>query len=285
MPAVTPLLDSPERLSSAGSDRGKVTLIGGGPGGDHAGDLMTVRAHHRLRTAEVVVHDRLSPTDVLANLAEGVELVDVGKRPGHHPVPQEQINALIVERALRGLNVVRLKGGDPFVFGRGGEEALACRALGIDVEVVPGISSAIAAPAAAGVPVTHRGIADAVHIVNGTHAPGEATLAALRDPTVTVVLLMGVGFFPTFADAALDAGVPGEIPVVFVENAHHSNQRTTSTVLADAAQALVEQTVKSPAVIVIGDVAALVDSGLNNLVSSGTEAGAHNQETAETGPR
>lgn len=260
---------SPTRTTTTGT--GKVTLVGGGPG---AGDLMTVRAVDRLRAADVVVHDRLSPTEVLEGLT--AEIINVGKRPGFHPVPQERINELIVDRALQGLHVVRLKGGDPFMFGRGGEEALACGAAGIPVEVVPGITSAISAPEAAGVPVTHRGTADAVHIVNGTHLPGDATLAALKDPSVTVVLLMGVGFFPRFAEAALAAGTPESSPVAFIESAYSRGQRTSTTTLAEATGAMHEIGVRSPAVIVIGDVAAMAGmttpEGTATLAALGSSA-------------
>ena len=168
---------------------GRVHLVGGGPG---PVDLITVRGRRLIAEADVVVVDRLGATAVLDELAPDVEVIDVGKRPGHHPVPQSEINAIIVDRAKRGLQVVRLKGGDPFVYGRGGEEVLACHEAGVPVEVVPGISSIVAVPEAAGIPVTHRGTAAAMHVVNGQDAPTDATLAALRDPQTTTVVLMGV---------------------------------------------------------------------------------------------
>lgn len=231
---------------------GSVALVGGGPGPI---DLMTVRARALLAEADVVVHDRLGPTGVLAELGDDVELVDVGKRPQHHPVPQHEINAILVDRAARGLRVVRLKGGDPFVYGRGGEEVLACRAAGIPVEVVPGISSAIAVPSAAGVPVTHRGVAGTLHVVNGQETPSEATLAALRDDTATVVALMGVSALPRFVAAARAAGAPGARPVAFVENGHTPAQRTIRTTLATAIQDAETRGLANPAVLVFGEVA------------------------------
>lgn len=231
---------------------GSVALVGGGPGPI---DLMTVRARALLAEADVVVHDRLGPTGVLAELGDDVELVDVGKRPQHHPVPQHEINAILVDRAARGLRVVRLKGGDPFVYGRGGEEVLACRAAGIPVEVVPGISSAIAVPSAAGVPVTHRGVAGTLHVVNGQETPSEATLAALRDDTATVVALMGVSALPRFVAAARAAGAPGARPVAFVENGHTPAQRTIRTTLATAIQDAETHGLANPAVLVFGEVA------------------------------
>ncbi|MGC0368165.1 uroporphyrinogen-III C-methyltransferase [Microbacterium sp. SLBN-111] len=231
---------------------GSVALVGGGPG---PVDLLTVRARALLAEADVVVHDRLGPTGVLAELGDDVEIIDVGKRPQHHPVPQDEINALLVERAARGLRVVRLKGGDPFVYGRGGEEVLACRAAGIPVEVVPGISSAIAVPQAAGVPVTHRGVAGTLHIVNAQETPSAATLAALRDDAATVVALMGVSALPRFAAAALVAGAPADRPVAFVENGHTPAQRTIRTTLGTAVADAETHRLANPAVLVFGEVA------------------------------
>ena len=138
-------------------------LVGGGPGHD---GLITVRGRRLLATADVVVVDRLAPRGLLESLSSDVEVIDCGKTPGHHQLTQDQINAVIVERALQGLDVVRLKGGDPFVLGRGGEEALACHAAGVPVEVVPGVTSAVSVPAAAGIPVTHRGITSSFALVS-----------------------------------------------------------------------------------------------------------------------
>src|SRR5690606_15985828 len=174
---------------------GRVALVGGGPG---PLDLLTVRALRLLRAADVVIADRLGPAaEIRAELRPGALVIDVGKTPGHHPVPQQRISALLVEHARAGRSVVRLKGGDPFVPGRGGEELLACREAGIEVEVVPGISSVLAVPQAAGIPVTHRGTSASVHVVSGHDAagpcgPSAATLAALADEAVTTVVLMGV---------------------------------------------------------------------------------------------
>lgn len=231
---------------------GGVALVGGGPGPI---DLLTVRARALLAEADVVVHDRLGPTGILAELGDDVELIDVGKRPQHHPVPQHEINEIIVDRAAQGMRVVRLKGGDPFVYGRGGEEVIACRAAGIPVEVVPGISSAIAVPSAAGVPVTHRGVAGTLHVVNGQDAPTEATLAALRDDTATVVALMGVSALPRFVAVARAAGAPDTRPVAFVENGHTPAQRTIRTTLGTAIQDAETHRLANPAVLVFGEVA------------------------------
>lgn len=231
---------------------GRVDLVGGGPG---PADLMTVRGRRLLAEADVVVADRLGPVDVLRELEPGVEVIDVGKRPGHHPVTQDEINALLVAHARAGKRVVRLKGGDPFVFGRGGEEVAACHAAGIPVEVVPGLTSVVSVPQAAGIPVTHRGVSAGLHVANGQGAISAATRAALGDDAITTVVLMGVAALPRIVEAARAAGAPGRRPVAIVERGHTPQQRTTrstlDTVLADAAAA----GVSNPAVIVIGEVA------------------------------
>ncbi|MCP2636683.1 uroporphyrinogen-III C-methyltransferase [Microbacterium sp. HD4P20] len=231
---------------------GRVDLVGGGPGPI---DLMTLRAWRLLLRADVVVMDRLGPTDVRDHLAPEVEVIDVGKLPGHHPVPQDEINAILVDRARAGKRVVRLKGGDPFVFGRGGEEVTACVTAGIPVDVVPGVTSAVAVPEAAGIPVTHRAVASAVHIVNGQSEMTGATLAALGDDSVTTVILMGVGALPRLAADALHAGVGADRPVAIVERGHHADQRTTRTTLGAVVLEAGRIGVRNPAVIVVGEVA------------------------------
>jgi uroporphyrin-III C-methyltransferase/precorrin-2 dehydrogenase/sirohydrochlorin ferrochelatase len=231
---------------------GSVTLIGGGPG---PGDLMTLRGYRALTQADVIVHDRLGPTDVLGDLGRHVEVIDVGKSPGNHPVSQQRINDILVGRARRGLRVARLKGGDPFVLGRGGEEAQACNAAGVPVEVIPGVSSVVAAPQVAGIPVTHRGTADSVHVVNGHRHPRPSTLAALHDDGTTVVVLMGTSTLPDFVAASLDAGVPSKRPVTIVENAHRPGQRCLNTTLGYVTELATSQSVKNPAVIVVGEAA------------------------------
>jgi uroporphyrin-III C-methyltransferase/precorrin-2 dehydrogenase/sirohydrochlorin ferrochelatase len=241
----------PLRRRRAGA-AGRVDLVGGGPG---PVDLMTVRARRLLAEADVVVADRLGPTDVVGELDPEVEIIDVGKRPGHHPVPQEEINRILVAHARAGRRVVRLKGGDPFVYGRGGEEVAACLAAGIPVDVVPGLTSAVSVPQAAGIPVTHRGTAASVHVVNGQAPTTAATVAAIADPTVTTVVLMGVAALPRLVQTALAAGVPRDRPVAIVESGHTPAQRTTRTTLGDAVAAAGAAGVANPAVIVIGDVA------------------------------
>ena len=189
---------------------GWVALVGGGPGAD---GLLTGRGRELLAAADVVVVDRLAPRGVIARLPSTVRVVDVGKAPGRHALSQELINELLVDEALAGHAVVRLKGGDPYVLGRGGEERLACEAHGIRVEVVPGVTSAVAVPAAAGIPVTHRGVARGFTVVTG-----HDELPAVPPGTDhTVVLLMGVGRLARSARSLLDGGRPASCPVAVVE--------------------------------------------------------------------
>jgi len=180
----------------------------------------------------------------------------VGKTPGHHPVPQHEINRILVERAQRGQAVVRLKGGDPFVFGRGGEEVLACREAGVAVTVVPGVSSALAAPAAAGIPLTHRGVTTAFHVVSGHDGLDSAALVAVRDASATVVVLMGVTMLAALADQAIAAGADPATPVAIVESGTLPTQRVTRDRLDAIAARAAAVGVRAPAVVVIGDVAA-----------------------------
>jgi uroporphyrin-III C-methyltransferase len=233
---------------------GSVTLVGGGPGN---ADLLTVAATAALREADVVFVDRLAPHDDLATLAPGAEVVDVGKRPYHHPVPQRTIEDLMIERALAGQTVVRLKGGDPFVFGRGGEEVQACMAAGVPVRVVPGITSSVAVPGAAGIPVTHRGISHAFTVISGHVPPSPAELQALADLGGTIVILMGIANLPLISAGLLRAGLPADTPAAAVERGFSQTQRTTYAVLGRLAEDVRRLDVSSPAVVVIGDVVAL----------------------------
>ncbi len=234
-------------------DAGRVVLVGGGPGDV---GLLTLAGRRALAEADVVVTDRLGPVEVLDELAPDVEIIDVGKTPGHHPVPQHEIGRILVEQAKRGRVVVRLKGGDPFVYGRGGEEVLACRAAGVPVTVVPGVSSALAAPAAAGIPLTHRGTVGALHVMNGHDGWSQAALVGLRDATCTVVVLMGVSALGGLAGRALEFGVAPTTPVAVVERATTPTQRVTRATLATLEATALAEGVKAPAVLVLGEVAA-----------------------------
>jgi uroporphyrin-III C-methyltransferase/precorrin-2 dehydrogenase/sirohydrochlorin ferrochelatase len=233
------------------SGHGRVYLVGAGPGHE---DLLTVRARRLLATADVVVMDRLAPWQALSTLADNVEVIDVGKAPGRHAMSQADINDLLVARARHGAVVVRLKGGDPFVLGRGGEEALACAAAGVPVEVVPGVTSAVAVPAAAGIPVTHRGVAASFAMVSA-HSAEEALARASTVPAdTTLVLLMGVRTLGAVATGLQAAGRRGNTPVAIVERGWQPGQRTTIGTLADIAERAEVAGVQSPAVVVIGDV-------------------------------
>lgn len=232
------------------SSRGWVALVGGGPGAD---GLLTARAHELLASADVVVLDRLAPHGVVDRLPDSVRVIDVGKTPGHHAVPQSRINDILVEEAERGLGVVRLKGGDPFVLGRGGEERDACQAHGIRVEVVPGVTSAVAVPAAAGIPVTHRGVARGFTVVTGHDDVPVLPTGADH----TLVLLMGVGQLARTVALLVEHGRDAECPVAIVERGFDPTQRTTVATLATITDLALARGVQSPAVIVVGDVVRL----------------------------
>ena len=231
---------------------GMVHLVGAGPG--DAG-LITVRGLDRLRRADVVVHDRLAGPELLAEARSDAELVDVGKGPGLAPLRQEEINRVLVERARRGLDVVRLKGGDPFVFGRGSEEVAACRTAGVGCEVVPGISSAIAGPAAAGIPVTARGVARSFAVVTARTADGDADPAPLAGID-TIVVLMGRAGLAGFAERLIAAGRHPATPAACVQSATTPAQRVTVATLGTIAAAAERDGLESPVVTVIGEVAA-----------------------------
>lgn len=231
---------------------GTVALVGGGTGDP---DLMTVRARTLLAQADVVVSDRLGPTAVLGELADDVEVVHVGKSPGIHQMRQDGINALLVERALAGHRVVRLKGGDPFLFGRGGEEVVACRAAGVPVQVVPGITSAVAAAEVAGIPVTHRGTADRVHVVNGHGRLTDLDLTALATPGVTVVLLMGLAGIERLVAEAVAGGAAVSTPAAVVVRATLPGEQVVRAPLGRLAAACATAGLSSTGVIVVGEVA------------------------------
>lgn len=229
-----------------------VYLVGAGPGDP---ELLTVKAARLLAAADVVVHDRLAHPAILELARPGAELIDVGKRPGR-PQPQANINALLVHLGRRGIDVVRLKGGDPFVFGRGGEEAQALADAGVPFEVVPGITSAVAVPAYAGIPVTHRGIAAAFTVVTGHRRLGQEAdtdWEALARVGGTVVVLMGVAERAEIAERLMTGGLSPDTPVAAVEWGTRAEQHTLRTTLGR----LGTEPVHAPATIVIGAVAAM----------------------------
>lgn len=231
-----------------------VHLVGAGPGDP---ELLTLRAARLIGEAEVIVHDGLVSAEILALASADAELISVAKQRSRHSVPQEGINALLVELALAGRPVVRLKGGDPFIFGRGGEEMEACRAAGVPVEIVPGISAAIGSAAQAQLPLTHREAASAVTFVAGQcKGLTDQDWSGLAGAGRTLVIYMGVATAADIADKLIADGVNPSIPVAVLENGTRADMRTLRTLLADLGDMVAREKVKSPALIVVGDVAA-----------------------------
>lgn len=247
-------------IDDRGEDRVKpqgVALVGGGPGDP---DLITVRGRRLLAQADVVVADRLAPAELLADLGPHVEVIDAAKIPYGRAMAQQEINRVLIERAQEGKFVVRLKGGDPFVFARGYEEVLACAEAGVQVTVVPGVTSAISVPAAAGVPVTHRAVNHEFVVVSGHVAPGHPeslvnwdALAALKG---TIVLLMAVERIEQFAKVLIEGGRPADTPVLVVQHGTTDEQRVLRADLSTASERIRSQGIRPPAIIVIGPVAA-----------------------------
>lgn len=233
---------------------GTVTLVGGGPGDP---GLVTVAGLRAVQQADVLLVDHLAPQELLQEAPEGCEVVDVAKLPRAEFVPQERINQLLVEHARASRRVVRLKGGDPFVFGRGSEEWEACAAAGVAVQVIPGISSSIAAGELAGIPVTHRGLSQGFTVVSGHVPPGDprsqVDWAAIAQPGLTIVVLMGVANLPAIVDALVDGGLSPATPAAVVADAASASMQvfrgTLASIVADAAG------VHPPAVTIIGAVA------------------------------
>jgi uroporphyrin-III C-methyltransferase/precorrin-2 dehydrogenase/sirohydrochlorin ferrochelatase len=254
-----------EQEPAAGGQRapGRVSIVGGGPGDP---GLITVTGLRRLREADVVVADRLAPLALLEQLAPGVQVVDAAKVPGGPAMRQDHINQALVEHARAGRAVVRLKGGDPFVFGRGREEVEACLTAGVPVEVVPGVTSAISVPAAAGIPVTHRGVSQGFCVLAGHVRPGDSRSSvdwvALARSGMTLVLLMSIDHLAEIADTLISAGLGGGTPGAVVSDGWSRQQRVVTAPLRDLADAVRAAGVTNPAVVVIGDVAALAASGL-----------------------
>lgn len=247
-------VDTRVSLGSTPRDGGKVTLVGGGPG---AAGLITVAGLDALQRADVVVFDRLAPLSLLQDLP--ARLIDVGKIPRGQHTKQEVINDILVTEARRGMHVVRLKGGDSFVFGRGGEEQQACAAAGIPIDVIPGVSSSVAAPELAGIPVTHRGVSQGFTVVSGHVAPDDpqctVNWAALASAGTTLVVLMGVAQLPAITATLIENGLPDTTPAAVVSDAGLPSQQvvrgTVASIAADAAD------VAPPAVTVIGEVVGL----------------------------
>ncbi|UXH79093.1 uroporphyrinogen-III C-methyltransferase [Roseateles amylovorans] len=237
---------------------GSVALVGGGPG---AADLITLRAFHCLQQADVVLHDLLVGPDVLAHIPEGVARINVGKAAGRHSWAQADICALLVEKARAGLRVVRLKGGDPFIFGRGGEEMDALMAAGIAVQVIPGITAAMGAAASLAFPLTHRDHAHSCVFVTGHLQHDQLSLnwTALAQPRQTVVIYMGLTGVKTIAAELQAAGLAAQTPVAIVRSATCPDQATFVTTLEGLPETVRLQQVQPPALLIIGSVVGLMD--------------------------
>ncbi|KAB8182766.1 uroporphyrinogen-III C-methyltransferase [Microbispora catharanthi] len=232
-----------------------VALVGGGPGDP---GLITVRGRQLLAQADVVVADRLAPRALLDELSPDVELIDAAKVPYGRSLAQEKINELLIEHARKGRFVVRLKGGDPFVFGRGGEEMIACARAGIPVTVVPGITSAVAVPGAAGVPVTHRGVSQEFHVISVHVAPGDPASTVdwpgLARSTGTLILLMAVERIKEIAETLVRDGRSPETPVMVVQDGTLPTQRAVAATLSTVAERVTAAGVRPPAIVIVGEV-------------------------------
>jgi uroporphyrin-III C-methyltransferase / precorrin-2 dehydrogenase / sirohydrochlorin ferrochelatase len=254
-----------EKATGEGASQGRVLLVGAGPGDP---ELLTMKAVRALKSADVIFYDRLVGDGVLDHARREAELVPVGKAKGAHSVPQSEINALLVARAKAGQTVVRLKGGDPFIFGRGGEELDALRAEGIAIEIVPGVTAGIAAAASLQIPLTHRDVSHSVTFVSGHEASGQEPgfeyldLAALAAGKNTLIVYMGVTTASAVAQKLLEAGFRTGLPVLAVENASRDTERRVATTIAALAAHPESLGLKSPAVLIFGEVAGLPASGI-----------------------
>jgi uroporphyrin-III C-methyltransferase len=233
---------------------GRVWLVGAGPGDP---DLLTLKAARLIGSADVIVHDGLVSEEILSLAPASARLIDVAKRKSRHTLPQGDINRLLVAFALQGLTVVRLKAGDPFIFGRGGEELEECRAAGVACEVVPGVTAALAASAGAGAPLTHRGLAQSVTFVTGHAAHGDPDLdwAALARANQTVVIYMGLTTAGLIGERLMAAGRDGATPALIVVNASRADEQSHPTTLAQLAATA--EGLKGPALLIVGEAMAL----------------------------
>jgi uroporphyrin-III C-methyltransferase len=246
---------------------GKVFLVGSGPGGC---GMLTIRAREVIDQAEVILYDQLPGDEVLASLPITAELIDVGKYGDRHTREQGDIEKLMINRAREGKRVVRLKGGDPFMFGRGGEELETCREHNVPVEIVPGVTSAIAVPASVGIPVTHRKWASQVTVITGNEDPSKEESAIdwewLAKSRGTIVILMGVKNLPTISETLIRFGREPETPVAIIERGLRSDQQETIGTLATIAELATAAGVRPPAVIVVGGVVEMYRSDEERMV-------------------
>ena len=241
------------------NNKGFVSLVGAGPGD---AELMTVKAVRLLQQAEVVVYDRLVSDDILNVIPAGVSRISVGKEVGKHCVPQEQINEIIVNLAKAGRKVVRLKGGDPYMFGRGGEEVLALKKHHISFEVVPGITAASGCSSYSGIPLTHRGMSRRVQFITGhfnDNEPLDLNWQSIADPQSTLVIYMGLSNLPLVVHSLIDAGLPASTPAAAVRNGTTQSQQRVITRLDQLNDAIHQQRMQAPVMIIIGEVVSLAD--------------------------
>ena len=239
--------------------QGFVSLVGAGPGD---AELMTVKAVRLLQQADVVVYDRLVSADILNLIPIGISRLSVGKEVGKHCVPQEEINEIIVNLAKAGRKIVRLKGGDPYMFGRGGEEVLALRKHDIAFEVVPGITAASGCSSYSGIPLTHRGMSRRVQFITGhfnDNEPLDLNWQSIADPDSTLVIYMGLSNLPLAVHSLIDAGLPASTPAAAVQNGTTELQQRVITTLDQLNDALLQKRMKAPVMIIIGEVVTLAD--------------------------
>ena len=239
--------------------KGFVSLVGAGPGDP---DLMTVKAVRLLQQADVVVYDRLVSADILSLIPAGVSRISVGKEVGKHCVPQEQINEIIVNLAKSGRKIVRLKGGDPYMFGRGGEEVQALNKHQIAFEVVPGITAASGCSSYSGIPLTHRGMSRRVQFITGhfnDNEPLDLNWKSVADPDSTLVIYMGLSNLPLAIHSLIDAGLPDSTPAAAIQNGTTKSQQRVITTLGQLNDAILQRRLKAPVMIIIGEVVSLAD--------------------------
>jgi uroporphyrin-III C-methyltransferase len=236
-------------------EQGRILLVGAGPGDP---DLLTVKAVKAIQQADVIVYDKLVSADILALAGDKSEMIFVGKARAAHTLPQESINQLLIDKAMQGLTVVRLKGGDPYIFGRGGEEVDAARLAGVSIDVIPGITAALGCAADAQVPLTHRDHASAVTFVAGQCKDLAAQdWRGLHGKGRTLVVYMGLNGAHDIADKLIEEGAPADLPVAIIENGSRASARILPTTLRHLAEVVAQFDVCSPALLVVGDVAAL----------------------------
>lgn len=240
-------------------NNGFVSLVGAGPGD---AELLTIKALRLLQTADVVIYDRLVSAGILELIPAGVSRIAVGKAPGNHCVPQQQINEIIVNLAKAGRRIVRLKGGDPYMFGRGGEEVLALTAQQIPFEIVPGITSASGCSAYSGIPLTHRGMSRRVQFITGhfnNDEPLDLNWRSIADPQSTIVIYMGLANMPAISAALIEAGLPATMPAAAIHNGTTDNQQRVISTLANLPDEIQKKAMQAPAIVIIGEVVTLAD--------------------------